>query len=268
MAPGLAMGCLILVQRAQIAIVNSTAIGRSIKLEVSAHVGNQISVPSQPPYAFITRHLNTNYTSYKNFPTGVMISSSSNYEDMVSIDANHIDLIASLIKASKSRNILELGFGSGACTKAIVSAINYNSVPVSYDIVDNWYDKQGQGWAVPESLSPYIKFHNTSENSYVFSCQKKYDFILSDADHFNSNKWFDRVYNDLLSMNGILIYHDVTQKDFQNLHDIYTACVEFKIPHMLFNRNSRPLERCDRGLLVIQKTFGVAPRLIPQGCMI
>jgi hypothetical protein len=107
-----------------------------------------------------------------------------------------------------------------------------------------------------------------SEMDFVAGCQNKYDFILADADHHRSNRWFDRVYNHLLSGNGILIYHDVTNRDCPNLHNIYVACVEFKIPHMLFNKNSHLSERCDRGLLVISKTFGVAPRSIPQDCMI
>lgn len=196
-----------------------------------------------------------------------MSISNSHYDDLVAIDANHIELVASLIKAQKSKRILELGFGSGKCTNAIVSAIDHNSSPVIYDVVDNWQDNGGTAWARPETLSDCIRFHNLSEEDYVSGCKEKYDFILSDGDHNNSDRWFDRVYNELLMLNGILIYHDVTQRDFPNLHNIYTACVEFRIPHVLFNRSSLPSERCDRGLLVIFKTFGVAPRSISEGCM-
>lgn len=190
------------------------------------------------------------------------------YNQMVAIDDNHCQLITSLIRSHKSRVLLELGYGSGRSTKAILEGVNFNSVHVHYDVVDNWVDNKGQPWAHPESLSPMIKFHNATEKDYVFGCGHKYDFILSDADHFGANKWFDRVYNDLLLPNGILIYHDVTTGFFVNLHDIYTACVNYKIPHMLFSKNTLKSERCDRGLLVIFKTFGVAPLRIPENCMI
>jgi predicted O-methyltransferase YrrM len=193
---------------------------------------------------------------------------SEQYNQMVAIDVNHLEYITSLIKVHKSRRILELGYGSGRATKAILEGVNYNGVSVHFDVVDNWIDNKGQAWAHPESLSTFIKFHNSAERDYVVQCKSRYDFILSDADHFSTNYWFDHVYNNLLIPGGILIYHDVTSGDFVNLLDIYNACINFKIPHMLFNKRTLKTERCDRGMLVISKTFGVAPSRIPDKCMI
>ena len=196
-----------------------------------------------------------------------MAISLSQYDKMVSMDINHVELIASLIKSQKSRSILELGYGSGLCTRAIVSAIEYNSIPVNYAVVDNWFDTEGTQLVNPENLSRYIKFYKLSEQNFVLNCVTKYDFVLSDADHYNSNKWFDRVYNELLSVDGIFVCHDVTNKDFKNLFDIYKVCVKYKIPHMLFNKSTLASERCERGLLVIYKTAGVAPVSLPEGVM-
>ena len=196
-----------------------------------------------------------------------MAISLSQYGKMVSMDTNHVELIAALIKSQKSRNILELGYGSGLCTKAIVSAIEYNSIPVNYAVVDNWFDTEGTQLVNPENLSRYIKFYKLSEQDFVLNCVTKYDFILSDADHHNSNKWFDKVYNDLLSVDGIFICHDITNKEFTNLFNIYKACMKYRIPHMLFKKSTLSTERCERGLLVIFKTAGVAPVSLPDGVM-
>jgi len=58
----------------------------------------------------------------------------------------------------------------------------------------------------------------------------------------------------MLSPEGILIYHDVTNsKVFPNLLQIYNETIRNNYHHMLFNYNSKEEERCDRGLLVIFK---------------
>ena len=186
------------------------------------------------------------------------------YAQLVAIDDNHIELLASLIKAHKSRRILELGYGSGRTATAIAAAIASNGRPVRYDIVDNWLDNEGRPWASPETLSPYARFHVATEEAFVRSCRDRYDYILSDADHNGSHQWFGLVYSELLAEGGIMACHDVTQKDFPNLFGIYKACLRYKLPHMLFHNSSLPTERCERGLLVIFKTPGLAPAKIPE----
>jgi predicted O-methyltransferase YrrM len=81
----------------------------------------------------------------------------------------------------------------------------------------------------------------------------RFDFIMSDADHFRTQEWFAHVYANLLNSGGILIYHDVTNPQFPNLMRIYEDCVRNGHHHVLLNANSRKEERCDRGLLVIFK---------------
>jgi hypothetical protein len=77
---------------------------------------------------------------------------------------------------------------------------------------------------------------------------------LSDADHWNTQNWFDLVYSKILSRGGILLYHDVTNLAlFPNLLQIFEDALRNSYHYVLFNRNSRPGERCDRGLLAVFK---------------
>lgn len=186
------------------------------------------------------------------------------YTQLVAIDDCHIELLAALVKAHKSRTLLELGYGSGRSAAALARAVAANAVAVRYDIVDSWADNQGRPWAEPGSLSPHVRFHAATEEAFVAACSDRYDFILSDADHAGSHKWFGRVYSRLLEEGGILACHDVLQPDFPNLFGIYKACLKYQIPHMLFHRSTLAEERCQRGLLVVFKTPGLAPVEIPD----
>lgn len=174
-----------------------------------------------------------------------------NHLELISIDLNHLDLIYSLIICNKPINCLELGIGSGATTKKIIEAFRYNELNFNIDCVDNFFD---WGGSCPKHISE-LKNINTfvsSEYEYITSCSKKYDFIISDADHYNTHKWLMETLN-LLNSKGILIYHDVNNIDFPNLKSLIDQVEQLNLNHMIFNKNSKINERCHRGLLVIQK---------------
>jgi predicted O-methyltransferase YrrM len=190
----------------------------------------------------------------------------------VQVDFCHGDLIANLVKCHKPKNVLELGFGSGFTTRKILEALEYNETgplvpsygpPAKYTLVDNWLDWREAGKPPPdmsEFQTPRTTLVVSNEHDFVFSAKEKWDFIFSDADHFNTDKWFEYVFDNLLNDNGILIYHDICVKApesgefwFPNLARILYKTRERKLSHFLFNKDSRTDEKCWRGLLVIFK---------------
>jgi predicted O-methyltransferase YrrM len=176
-------------------------------------------------------------------------------DQLVKIDASHVEFLRALVMCQKPRRVLEFGFGTGEATRAILAGLHYNRQGFDYTVVDNWLDFRGVQpevtWA-PDYQS--VSFVTSSEKDFVFACQSGYDFILSDADHDHTQEWFDLVYHRLLAAGGTLIYHDVTNSvRFPNLLSIYAEVVRNGYRHVLLNRNSLPDERCDRGLLAIFK---------------
>ena len=189
-------------------------------------------------------------------------------DEGVKIDVAHAHLLTGLVKANKPTTVLEFGIGGGESTDAILEGLEYNQQAYKYTLVDNWHDwmpdimKRVAGAVgecpagVIEKYGTRIEIVTSTEQQYVFSCDKTFDFIMSDGDHHNADQWFEYVYENLLNPGGILIYHDVNLFDddaFKNLITIYTRCQEYGISHQLFNRNSLPEERCQRGMLVIFK---------------
>lgn len=168
------------------------------------------------------------------------------------MDFNHIHLIGSLILSHKPKSVLEIGVGTGLVTKKIINAFAYNNIPVDLTCVDNFTDWRGSTPTGFETYQQQIKFIPKDEKEFVSSCLNTYDFIVSDADHYRTNKWFDKTYS-LLNNKGILVYHDVTNKQFPNLYDIVKYVETNNINHVIFNKSSLDTERCDRGLLVIFK---------------
>ena len=176
-------------------------------------------------------------------------------DQLVKIDENHAQLVQSLVTCHKPRQVLELGFGAGEATRAILAGLRYNQSDYAYTVVDNWFDFRGERPPVTRE-APYagINFVTSSERDFFSSCATSYDFIFSDADHVNTQNWMEQVYTHFLSRGGILIYHDVTNtRIFPNLLRIYRDVVASNYHHILFDKNSRAGERCDRGLLVIFK---------------
>lgn len=175
--------------------------------------------------------------------------------ESVKIDIAHKDLIYGLVVSAKPKNILELGLGGGRSADAIINGIDYNQNEAQFTIVDNWFDTN---FKMPEGVAEKYSNANivtSSEEDFVLSCEETFDFIFSDADHFKSDQWFERVFDNILERDGILIYHDINlfEDSFLNLRKIYTRVLERGLNHFLFNKNSFDGERCHRGILVIFK---------------
>jgi predicted O-methyltransferase YrrM len=179
-----------------------------------------------------------------------------NDNEFVKIDVVHAYFLYGLVLSHKPEKILELGIGGGRSLDAILQASKTNSNNVSITVVDNWID---WGGTMPEDVNAKykndIKLITSNEKDFIFSTKEKYDFIMSDADHHHTDEWFEYVYDNILEQNGILIYHDINliEDSFINLRSIYKKCKERDLHHYLFNKNSLPYERCQRGLLVIFK---------------
>lgn len=172
------------------------------------------------------------------------------------IDIAHAKLIEGLVCAHKPTNVLEFGFGGGRSAEAILRGLEFNGTPFRYLLVDNWADWGGQ---IPQEADTFAHQHPevqvVTEDEGRFATQPAghYDFIMSDADHVHTHEWFRRVYNDILNPGGVLIYHDVRGDSFPGLQSIVEQCVQQKVRHVVFDKNSRDGEQCDRGLLVIFK---------------
>jgi predicted O-methyltransferase YrrM len=171
---------------------------------------------------------------------------------IVAMDHNHIELIGSLIKCNKPKTVLEIGIGSGLVTKTIIDSFSFNEMEIRLTCVDNFIDWNGNTPLGFETYMDIINFISKDERTFIHECNSTYDFIISDADHHHTNEWIDKTLN-ILNPGGILIYHDVTNKDFVNLYSIINYVQQHKLNHFLFNKNSKPTERCDRGLLIINK---------------
>lgn len=176
-------------------------------------------------------------------------------EQLVKIDDNHARFVEALVMSTKPRRVLEFGFGAGEATRAIQAGLAYNDQPHEYVVVDNWLDFGGERPSVTRGPTfPGVTFVTSAEYDFVRDCRASFDFILSDADHLHAQLWFDQVYDRLLVAGGVLIYHDITNtRDFPNLLRIHEQVIRSNYHHVLLNRNSRPGERCDRGLLAIFK---------------
>lgn len=190
--------------------------------------------------------------------------------DNVAVDTCHLDLVRALVKSHKPSSILELGVGSGRTTIALCAGIKYNESSETIGgyqtpkitLVDNWNDWGHKRPDFIDQLKLKVNLVESDEKAFIFSTRETYDFIFSDADHWNTDKWFDYVYDRLLNVNGILIYHDVSVQNplpdndlrFPNLENILIQCKRRNIKYMYFDKCSLKSERCFRGLLVIYKS--------------
>jgi predicted O-methyltransferase YrrM len=176
-------------------------------------------------------------------------------DDLVKIDANHAEFVRTLVMCHKPRRLLEFGFGAGEATRAILAGLRYNQQGFEYTVVDNWLDFGGvRPEATCAEAYAGITFTSSGELEFVAACRTSYDFVFSDADHNNTQEWFEVVLTRIVARGGVLIYHDVTNSaGFPNLLRIYEDTVRSNHHHVLLQRNSCPGERCDRGLLVIFK---------------
>lgn len=177
-------------------------------------------------------------------------------DERLMMDEAHTRLIHGLACSLKPNRILEFGLGGGASTDALVAAAAWNKNFPKFLCVDNWSDLGGK---IPgEAARRYagkVDFWTDDEGSYVHTTRNTFDFIVSDADHASADRWWLEVYDRLLEPGGVLIYHDIdtVEGTNPNLLNILTECHVRELTHWLFNKNSRPGERCQRGLLVIFK---------------
>lgn len=162
----------------------------------------------------------------------------------VAVDDCHLDLVYGLVRSHKPDNVLELGVGSGKTTVVLIKALKKNEKFKKLTLVDNWIDWKGNKPTHIHELEEYIDIVESDEKEFIFSCNKSFDFIFSDADHWNTDKWFEYVYDRILSNNGILIYHDVsceenfpihdkTETRFPNLENILIKCKQRYITRTL-----------------------------------
>jgi predicted O-methyltransferase YrrM len=178
------------------------------------------------------------------------------------VDDCHLDLVYGLLRSHKPETVLELGVGSGRTTAKMLQALKKNENVKKITLVDNWVDWKGKKPVHIQELEQYIEIVESDEKEYLFSCNKSFDFIFSDADHWNTDKWFDFVYDRILAHDGILIYHDVSLEKnfpsndlrFPNLMNILVKCKQRGISHVHLDKSSTPGERCYRGFLVIFKS--------------
>lgn len=191
-------------------------------------------------------------------------------DNYVAIDACHIDLIYGLIRASKPTEVLEMGFGTGRTTKAILEALDANNKFYSYVLVENFKDVENnlperkelvekidsllfdKNCVLKNNDHQIIKSNEREAVEHFVKENKKFDFIVSDADHDRSHNWFDKTIS-LLSENGIGIFHDILHKDYPNLRKNIQYCKEHNLVYQVFSNSSTSEELCERGLLVVFK---------------
>lgn len=178
----------------------------------------------------------------------------------VAMDAAHIMLIHGLVLAHKPIRVLELGVGTGMVTRAILSALKFNGVGILTSI-DNWFD-HNIGAPDPRKVvdEAYRDYGMPIHSGYFFNCGEREvvteknsnfcDMLISDADHQHSHEWLDDHLR-ILKPGGIFIAHDVENRDFPNLATIPARLKH--LPNFVFDKSSRPDERCGRGLIVARK---------------
>jgi predicted O-methyltransferase YrrM len=187
-----------------------------------------------------------------------MLSLRPSPNNWLSLDLSHAALIMGVVAAKKPEQVLELGFGIGYGTDAIVQALTWNRKG-RLTVVDNWYDWQGRE---PDTTAPFkqrgVEFVVGSEEDFVRSAaDEKYDVLVSDADHLNSHKWLDQHLR-IVRPGGVLFFHDVGPGSlFPNLRQIVRDAKAMGLSHQLFAEDTRSDEYCHRGLLMVHKPESV-----------
>lgn len=164
---------------------------------------------------------------------------------MIEIDACHRSLIAAVIRCSKPWKILELGYGTGSTTNAILQAIELNERG-ELTVVDNFFDWDG---VKPPHLVPRnFELVVASEDAYVAAATpESWDVIVADADHFGTDRRIFKIV-EMLRPGGFLFAHDICNPLFPNLLTIPKS-----LHGTTFEGCSAPGEECHRGLFMYRK---------------
>jgi len=170
----------------------------------------------------------------------------------VAIDKAHACLLYGVVTSSKPIKVLEIGVGSGFVTRTILHGLDYNCVG-NLTCVDSFHDWGGKEPSHIQDLkSSGVTLINSTEDSFVHSCQDKFDLIISDGDHRRGGLWADKVY-DLLEPDGILFAHDVLMDRYPTLRNYISIAKQREYSYRVFSENTRKEEMCDRGWLMVIK---------------
>lgn len=166
---------------------------------------------------------------------------------MIEIDACHRELIAAVVRCHKPQRILELGYGTGKTTQAMLDAIAANGQHCDLTVVDNFVD-----WGyVPQDI-PQLGFNlvQADEGEYLSGmqvCTRLFDVIVADADHNRTHEHVWKILQ-LLNSGGFAFFHDVLNPAFPNLR-----LIPMSLHGITFFCSSLPDEQCNRGLFMYRK---------------
>ena len=177
-----------------------------------------------------------------------------NRPNKAAIDSAHGMLILGCLMSSKSKNILEIGIGTGFITNMLLNAIEYNQIG-HLTSVDNFHDLGGN---FPNEVLENLKLNQKikviapmQERDFVFSCEENsFDFLVSDGDHLHAGEWADQVFK-IMKPDAIMFFHDVNSPGYINLKNYKTRSDALNKPNFLFKESSRPDEDCHRGILMV-----------------
>jgi len=177
-----------------------------------------------------------------------------NRPNKAAIDSAHGMLILGSLMSSKSKNILEIGIGTGFITTMLLNAIEYNKIG-HLTCIDNFHDLGGN---LPNQTLEDIKSKQNvnviapiEEREFVFSSKENsFDFLVSDGDHQRSGEWADQIFK-IMKPNSIMFFHDIDNPGYPNLKNYITRANSLGKPNFVFNSSSRPDEDCERGILMV-----------------
>lgn len=165
---------------------------------------------------------------------------------------HYLHIIGSLL-SKKPDNVLEIGIGTALLTVGLVMGLRYNRKG-HLTCVDNWLDWRG---VEPPDINKLREAGVTiiapvAEKDFLFGCATdSYDFVVSDGDHYNSDKWVDQ-YLRITKPGGFIFFHDTNNLSmFPNLDVIRQKVEQLGLYHYHFTQSSRKDERCERGLLFV-----------------
>lgn len=169
------------------------------------------------------------------------------------VDECHAELLRGLVMSLKPERVLELGYGTGRCTRAVLEGLRYNRIG-KLTLVDNWWDFGGTFPTITEIMTgDDVTIITSNESAYVHSCPSdSFDLIVSDADHQHAGEWFDQ-YIRICRNGGMIVAHDTANTEYPGLAMMKVKATAAGLPWWEFSKSSREGERCWRGLTL----FGV-----------